>query len=156
MVARRLIVLVSSGLYTGYVPFASGTVASVLAVGLYLPVAALNVASPRFFFYALLIAALTGVGIWTSGLAERIHGVKDSHKIVIDEIVGYFYAMILLPTTWKTVLAAFLLFRAFDVLKPFPIRRSQRLPGGIGVMIDDILAGIYTCVLLHILRILVH
>jgi phosphatidylglycerophosphatase A len=152
MVARRLTILISSGFYTGYFPVASGTIATILAVGLYLLVAPLNTPSHDFFFYAVLLAGLTMIGVWASGLAERIHGEKDSHKIVIDEIVGYGYAMILLPTTWKTVLGAFLLFRVFDVLKPFPIRRLQRLPGGIGVMIDDILAGLYTCAILHLLR----
>jgi phosphatidylglycerophosphatase A len=152
MVARRVTILISSGFYTGYFPFASGTIATILAVGLYLFVAPLNVPSHYFIYYALLLAALTIIGVWVSDLAERIHGEKDSHKIVIDEIVGYGYAMILLPSTWKTVLGAFLVFRILDVLKPFPIGRLQRLPGGIGVMIDDILAGLYTCAILHLLR----
>jgi phosphatidylglycerophosphatase A len=96
------------------------------------------------------LAILTFIGIWSSGKAEAIFKEKDSHKIVIDEIVGYLYAMILVPTTLSMLIIAFFIFRIFDVLKPFPLRRLQRLHGGIGVMIDDILAGLYSCVLIHV------
>ncbi len=143
---------IATGCGTGYLPV-SGTVASVLAVFIYLGVARFN--SPEvglIFFYASFMAFVTGLSIWTATLAERWLGEHDPHRVVIDEIAGWFYAMFLLPTTFGYIVAAFVLFRIFDVWKPFPIRRSQALPGGVGITIDDVLAGIYTCILLQVYR----
>lgn len=155
---RHLIVLYTSGLYTGYIPFASGTFGTALAVALYWPMARLNRLPGEggtLWLYLLIVAALTGLAIWASDFAESIHKRKDPSEVVIDEIVGFFVAVILIPWHWGWMLAAFFVFRAFDVLKPWPIDNLQRLPGGLGIVIDDILAGVYTCVLLHLIRYLV-
>ena len=142
--------LIATGLGTGYFPV-SGTVASVLAVLLYLPFAGLNTTQNGYIFlYGALLMFLLALAIWSSGLASVWLGEKDPHKVVIDEIAGYFFAMTLLPTNIPFVIAAFFLFRFFDVVKPPPIKQSQDLPGGVGVTIDDILAGIATCILLHL------
>ncbi len=147
---RRLILLFSSGLLTGYIPFASGTFATLLAVPFFYLLVPLNVFSfPRVAGLAAILAALLGAAVWLSDAAERIYGEKDSHKIVIDEIAGFFVAMIFVPFLWPHIAAAFLVFRALDVLKPAPIRQSQRLPGGWGIVADDLLAGLYTCVMVH-------
>jgi len=149
---KKIIMLIATGLGTGYCPI-SGTVASALAVALYLTVAYLNtVRSVLFLFYIVIVICLTYLSILTGGCAAEWLGEKDPHKVVIDEIAGYFYAMFLLPTTPLYIGASFFLFRIFDVWKPFPIRRSQRLHGGLGITIDDILAGIYTCLLLHVIK----
>ena len=148
--SRRAVLLLSSGLLTGYIPFASGTFATLLALALFYPIRWLNVSSrPEVFWLAGIILATTALAIWSADVAERTYGEKDSHKIVIDEIVGFFVSMVFVPFRWKEVAAAFVVFRALDVLKPTPIRQSQRLPGGWGVVADDLLAGIYTCVIVH-------
>lgn len=153
---RPVAILIASVLYSGYCPVASGTVASGLALGVYLLIRPLNsLSGGNIYFYLALLAGLTGIGIWTATYAELYFNEKDSHKIVIDEFAGFFYAMLLLPPTAFNLVGGFLIFRLLDVAKPFPIHRSQRLPGGIGVMCDDVLAGLYTCGILHLISALV-
>ena len=98
---------------------------------------------------SLIAIAVIALAVWAADRAEPIYGEKDSGKIVIDEIAGFFVTMTLLPVGWMWIAAGFFVFRAFDVLKPWPIDRSQKLPGGVGVVIDDVLAGVYSCALLH-------
>ena len=97
--------------------------------------------------------ALYVVGVWTSTLAEPIYGTKDNGRIVIDEVVGYLVTMLLVPSrSWVWLALGFVAFRAFDVIKPPPARSLQLLKGGQGVMIDDLVAGVYACASLHVLR----
>ena len=130
----------------GYSPLAPGTVGSFVALlGLWL--------IP--FTRAALIAAVvvvTLVGIWAGSRVERVFGVKDPGIIVIDEVAGMFVSVLLLPRTLPVLISAFLLFRLFDVWKPFPAGRSQELGGGLGVMLDDLIAGAYALALLMIAR----
>ncbi len=155
-IMRQVTILIASVLYSGYCPVASGTVASGLALGVYLLIWPLNsLTGGNVYFYLALVTALTSIGILTASYAEVHFNEKDSHKIVIDEFAGFFYAMLLLPPTTLNLLGGFLLFRLLDIVKPFPIGRSQRLPGGIGVMCDDILAGLFTCGIMHLLSVLV-
>ena len=98
----------------------------------------------------LQIAVLFFAGIWAATLVEKDWG-HDSNKVVIDEWMGMCVALFLVPVTWTTIIAAFILFRLFDILKPFFIRRAERFKGGWGVMLDDLLAGIYSNVILHLL-----
>jgi phosphatidylglycerophosphatase A len=152
---RQLILLISSTLYVGYIPWASGTFATALAIVFYLPSARFNVlpiVHPDIWIYLAITAAIIIGGTWAADRAEKIHNEKDSHKIVIDEVAGYFVTMILLPTTWFWIFAGFFAFRFFDVWKPGPIRRLQFLKGGTGVMIDDVLAGAMACAVLHAIR----
>ena len=102
---------------------------------------------------SLLILLIFFLGVYLSGKLERIWG-KDANRIVIDEICGIFISLFLLPFCLRLGLSGFLLFRVFDIVKPPPIRRSQALAGGWGVMIDDLLAGIYTNIALRIVIIL--
>ena len=151
---KKIVMIIATGLGTGYFPV-SGTVASVLAILIYLPFSRFNVLNNGLYlFYILFTLLITGLSIWTAHHAEKWLGEKDPHKVVIDEIAGYFFAMFLLPTTPLYLFTSFALFRFFDVLKPFPIRRSQNLAGGLGITIDDVLAGIYTCILIHLARLL--
>ena len=125
----------------GYAPVASGTVGSlvtVVAVWL-LPL------TPARIGVALVVVVL--VGMWAGSRVERVLGRKDPGIIVIDEVAGMLLSVILLPRTIPVLVTAFLLFRLFDVWKPFPARESQALTGGMGVMVDDLIAGTYTLVL---------
>jgi phosphatidylglycerophosphatase A len=95
------------------------------------------------WFLVVVIAA----GLWAGGRVERILGQKDPGIIVVDEVAGMTLSVVLLPRTVSVLLVAFVLFRIFDVWKPFPARESQALTGGLGVMIDDLIAGAYALIL---------
>jgi phosphatidylglycerophosphatase A len=126
----------------GYAPVASGTVGSfvtVVAIWL-LPLTPLRIA------VALVVVIL--VGIWAGSRVERVLGKKDPGVIVIDEVAGMLLSVILLPRTIPVLITAFLLFRLFDIWKPFPARESQALTGGVGVMVDDLIAGFYALILI--------
>jgi phosphatidylglycerophosphatase A len=128
----------------GYLTKVSGTVGSVIAlVILWLlpPVAGwwLWVGLPVLFL----------IGVWASTRAETYLG-HDANSILIDEIVGQWLTLAFIPKTLLIWIIGFFLFRGFDVLKPFPVNRSQRLPGGWGIMVDDVLAGIYALVVIRI------
>jgi phosphatidylglycerophosphatase A len=85
---------------------------------------------------------VTAVAVWAAGLGDRIWG-HDAKRIVIDEAAGMAVTLCLQPAGWPTAVLAFLAFRFFDVWKPFPARRAERLPGGVGVVLDDVIAGLY-------------
>jgi phosphatidylglycerophosphatase A len=95
---------------------------------------------------------VTLVGIWAAHRAEGLLGAKDPHAIVIDEVAGMILSVLAFPLTVPVLVVGFLLFRVFDVVKPFPARRSERLPGGLGVMADDLVAGLYALIGLALLR----
>ena len=126
----------------GYAPVASGTVGSfvtVVAIWL-LPLTPLRI--------AIALVVVTLIGIWSGSRVERLLGKKDPGVIVIDEVAGMLLSVILLqPRSLAVLVTAFLLFRLFDIWKPFPARESQALTGGMGVMVDDLIAGLYTLVL---------
>ena len=94
------------------------------------------------------LAAVVGGGIWASHRVEEVLGRKDPGVIVIDEVAGMMVAVLLLPRTPGVLLCAFLLFRLFDIWKPFPAREAQALRGGLGVVVDDLIAGVYALVLI--------
>jgi len=146
---KILIKIIASGLGTGYSPLASGTAGSLLALILYW-----FVFPHSTIFLGLVLIPVFIISIPVSTAAEKIYGKKDDSRIVIDEIVGYWVSVIFLPYSIKAALIAFFLFRIFDVIKPFYIRRSQNLPGGWGVVLDDVFAGILTNLILQIFKIL--
>lgn len=94
--------------------------------------------------------AITLLGIPPSTVVARESGRKDPGFVVIDEVAGQLIALIGVPLDWKYLLAGFILFRSFDIVKPFPLRRLERLPEGTGIMVDDVGAGLYALVLLQI------
>lgn len=136
--------LIATVFCIGYIPVASGTMGSIAALFLY------------YFIgdnLALLTAAIilcAALGFLTAGKVERFFGGKDSGKIVIDEFVGMLISLYLLPWNMGYMIAAFLLFRFFDIVKPWPIRAIERMDGSSGVMLDDIAAGVYTNLILQI------
>jgi phosphatidylglycerophosphatase A len=101
---------------------------------------------------ALFVVLVTIVGTWAADRAEPLLGEKDPGAIVIDEVAGMALSVLVFPLTPAVLIAGFLLFRVFDVVKPAPARQSQNLPGGVGVMIDDLIAGAYTILVLVIAR----
>ena len=121
----------------GYVPFAPGTFGS--AVGLV--IWALLPASPLLHAAAILI--LFAVGTWSATTVERYFGGTDPGPVVIDEVMGMLLTLFMQPVGWIGAIGGFFLFRAFDVLKPYPADRLEQLPGGFGVMTDDAMAGLY-------------
>ena len=138
-----LIKLIASGLGTGYFPIAPGTAGSALAVGVALclrpwwnPAGALALCCGCFL-----------AGVYFTSRAEKFWG-HDSGKMVIDEIAGMFLSLAFIPLNWTNLVAAFLIFRLLDIIKPPPARQLERLRAGWGVMADDIVAGAYTAVLM--------
>ncbi|MBT5483086.1 MAG: phosphatidylglycerophosphatase A [Gammaproteobacteria bacterium] len=139
------------GFGAGLAPKAPGTMGTLVAVPLFLLLAYL----PVYVYLALITAAFL-VGIYLCGRTASDLGVHDHGGIVWDEFVGYWITMILVPVTWYWVLAGFVLFRVFDILKPFPIGwLDKKVGGGLGIMIDDVLAGVYALICLQVLVYLV-
>jgi phosphatidylglycerophosphatase A len=128
----------------GFAPVAPGTAGAAVGVLLHLPLAALGP-----WLYALGAVGLLSLGIRAAGAAERFYARKDDGRIVIDEVVGQLVALapLALPgvrTSWLAVVTGFVAFRVFDVWKPGVARRAERLGGGAGVMLDDVVAGLFT------------
>ena len=137
---RRLIHFFASGFGAGRAPVAPGTFGTLVAVPIYL----LLTTAVGTYLYALVVLALFGFGVWLCRETERDLGTHDAPQIVWDEIVGYLVTMWLAPRGWGWVVLGFFLFRLFDIWKPFPIRAlERRIPGGFGIMFDDVLAGLY-------------
>ena len=131
-------------LFIGYIPFASGTFATAFTVLPYL------LLRGNMLLYLAVTVFLFFAGVFASTEAEQLLGKKDPHKVVIDEFVGYLVTMAFIPFGIPYIIAGFFFFRLFDIWKPYPIRGLQALPGGWGIMIDDVLAGVYANVLLQI------
>jgi phosphatidylglycerophosphatase A len=138
--------LISTSLGIGYIGKGAGTVAAVACcICWYLAWAGGYQLIPSL----LITAGIVVIGIWSANMVEAIWG-KDHGRVVIDEVAGMCISLLFLPVTWQYVLAALVLFRFFDIAKPLFIRRLEALPGGWGVMFDDILAGIYANLLLQV------
>ncbi len=141
----RLRLLLATGLGAGYGPIAPGTWGSLLGV-------ALHVALVKAGGWPAAIAGTalaSALGMWSAGAAARRLGASDPGPVVIDEIAGQLLTLLFLPLTPATLLAGFLVFRALDVVKPFPARRLEALPGASGIMADDLVAGVYANLLVR-------
>ena len=129
---------IATALGAGYAPKAPGTAGSAVGLLLWL-------ALPHVLWMQLLAVAIVSIaGIWSGSVAERHFGKSDPGQVVVDEVAGMMVTCILNPLPGPgSMLAAFVLFRAADIVKPFPVNRLERLPGGLGIMADDLAAGIY-------------
>ena len=144
-IREKCVVLLATGFYVGYIPIASGTFGTLVGIPLCYFLSMLGRLEGMLF-----IVVFAGAAVWISGGAEKVFKKKDSGLIVIDEMAGLLITLFLIPWTAKSVVAGFFLFRLIDIAKPFPIRRlEEKLPGGWGVVGDDILAGIYANVVLR-------
>ncbi len=141
-----IVKLLATGLYTGYSPYAPGTAGTLLAMLLYLilPV------SHAFYWFILIVLVVGGTVL--SSKAEKIFGKKDSSHIVIDEICGYFITMAFLPKSLPLMILGFAIFRFLDIVKMPFISRLEDVKGGLGIMLDDIVAGMIGSVILHLIN----
>ncbi len=131
----------------GLAPVAPGTFGTLVGIPFFLLMAGLPLP-----YYLLLTAALFAVGVWICDRSATALGVHDHPGIVWDEIVGYLVTMIAAPLQWQWLLVGFVLFRFFDIVKPWPIRwLDRRVGGGFGIMVDDLLAGIFGLVVMQLL-----
>ncbi len=139
--------LLAFGFGAGLSPRAPGTVGTVVAIPLYLLLSQFSL-----IIYYILLIILIIIGIYVAGKSARMLGVHDHGGIVIDEICGYLLTMALAPVSWFTIILGFILFRLFDIWKPWPIRLlDQRIHGGTGIIIDDLMAGIYALLSLQLM-----
>ena len=144
---QKVVLFFSTGFYSGYIPFAPGTFGTVTAL-------------PLCYFLsmcsrgcgAVVIVAVIALAVWLANSSEKLLGRKDPGCIVIDEIAGMLVTLAGLPFTFFTAATGFVLFRILDIFKPFPIRMlERRVPGGAGIVIDDIVAGIIGNIALRII-----
>ena len=155
----------------GYLPLAPGTWGSLVGIGVFALVrgAAMKLmfdaaAGGNFnllqVYYGVLAVELVAIimitlaGIWAASRTEKLSGRKDPGKVVIDEVAGQFIALMpvpyLLGTAWWSAILAFVLFRFFDIVKPYPARRLESLESGLGIMADDIVAGVYAAIVVAV------
>lgn len=137
----------AAGLGAGLAPRAPGTAGTLVAIPLWWLLSGLPLAA-----YAAVVVVLFALGVPLCTRAGRAFGAADHPAIVWDEIVGFLVTLFALPASWLAAVAGFLLFRAFDIAKPFPVAAAERLPRGLGVMADDLLAGAYACAVLHLVQ----
>ena len=148
---RRLAVFLATCGYIGYAPVAPGTFGSAAGLAIF----ALLRASGSTFVEIAAIAAIYAVGIWSASETERYFDRTDPGPIVLDEVLGMLITLALLPVNTAGAIVGFLLFRALDVVKPWPSRQFEQLHGGLGVMSDDAMAAVYGNVIMRILLALV-
>lgn len=151
--------LIATSFGAGYWPWGPGTAGAVIGLVLWLPLALTGHVTGTFLATLGLIVVFTLLGIWSAGIAEGFWG-PDPSKVVMDETVGQWISMLPLSvfaatphplasgTFWLWVIVSLILFRFFDIVKPLGVRKMEDLPGGTGIMADDILAGIYSAVIL--------
>jgi phosphatidylglycerophosphatase A len=128
-----------------------GTWGSALAVLTWFLIS--QVISPELQRGALILLSLAviAVGIPAATKVASAYGNKDPQNVIIDEVAGQWITLIAVPVAWKSLLVGFILFRGFDIFKPPPIRRIETLPGGFGIVLDDVAAGIYASIVMHLL-----
>jgi phosphatidylglycerophosphatase A len=145
---QKLVILVASAGYIGYIPVASGTFGSLVGVPLFFAFDGLRQVSASVYVLMFTVAVLAAC--WIAGSAEKLFDEHDSHKIVIDEVVGHLAATLFLAPTWSHAIAAFFVFRVLDVVKPFPASYiDANFSGGYGVTLDDVVSGLYSNLVLR-------
>ena len=145
---RTAVHWIAFGAGAGLAPRAPGTAGTAVAVPIYLAIGAQPLA-----VHALVVAVVVGAGIWVCGRTARDLGVHDHPGIVLDEIAGFLVTMTALPFEWPWIVAGFVAFRILDIVKPWPISLAdRRVGGGLGIMLDDVLAGALACAALHAVR----
>ena len=140
----KVVKLLSTWFHVGDIPGAPGTMASAVGVLMVL------ILHPNMFFYVLTFAIVTVLGFGVSGKMEKILDRKDPSCVVIDEVAGVMLAFFLLPLTPAAIVTAFFLFRAFDMFKIIPVNLFEKLEGSKGIMLDDLIAGAYTNIVMQI------
>ena len=137
--------IIGSGLFTGYIPVASGTFGSLIAIFIYW--------IPGFEKLHIILPAIVILfiyGVYVSSKFEKVYG-KDPSQCTVDEVVGTWISLIAIPKSILLTLTSFFIWRALDIIKPFPARSSEKIPGGWGIMVDDIIAGFYSLIIIHLI-----
>jgi phosphatidylglycerophosphatase A len=144
MIPRKIAYVLGTGLGSGYVPYAPGTAGSAAAwlVFYLLPL--------NDYVYLVLCILVFTAGLWSSALVEKEEGIKDPAKVVIDEWVGQWLALLFLPRIPLIMFVDFVLFRIMDISKPYPAGKSQNIRGGLGIMLDDVIAAVYSNIIMHL------
>jgi len=140
----KLTRLFSTFFYVGDIPIAPGSMASIVGVFIYI------IFHKAIILYCILLGAIAVVGFKVSGPMEKLMKEKDPSCVVIDEVCGVMIAFLFLPLKWPVMITAFFLFRAFDMFKLYPVNKFEDLEGGVGIMMDDVVAGIYTNIVMQI------
>jgi phosphatidylglycerophosphatase A len=148
MIKQKIIHFFAAGFNAGLLPWAPGTLGTLVAIPFYLLLQNISLT-----FYAILLILAFIIGVWLCDKAAKISGITDDPAIVWDEMVGFWLTMFAVPFSFWNVLLGFLLFRLFDIWKPWPIRFiDANLSGGLGIMLDDVLAGIYANICLQVIQ----
>jgi phosphatidylglycerophosphatase A len=143
---RTVVVAIASGLGLGFVPKAPGTAGTLLGIPWFIAMA-----GQPWWLYLVSLAALVALSSWAASAAAAIWQEEDCQKIVVDEVAGYATTMFLAPLAWQYVLAGFVYFRVFDIVKPWPASYFDRHShSGFGVTMDDVAAGVYACGAMHL------
>ena len=142
---KPLALFIATCAYVGHVPVAPGTFGSAAGLVLLWAVRVLGSSALEIAVVSVLLV----LGVWSATITERISGRIDPGIVVIDEVVGMIVTMVFIPASAFSIVAGFLVFRALDILKPWPARRLERLPGGAGIMADDVMAAVYGNVAMH-------
>jgi len=138
--------LIATFFYVGLIPIGPGTFGTLAAIPLFYVLSF----TPLYLYLAITVVIIL-ISVQASTVAEEIFGKTDPGQVVADEVCGYLITMILVPVTLSNIFLGFLLFRFFDIAKPYPVRKFEKLPGGWGIVMDDVMAGVYSCITLHIL-----
>lgn len=141
--------IIATGFGAGYFPYGPGTMGAILAMAIYIGLSFTLSYSSLFIVLLALIVVFTVLGVWSGTVSEKYWG-EDPSRVVVDEMVGQWIVMTAIPQSlgWKYMLASLILFRFFDIVKPLGVRKMEQLGGGLGIMADDILAGIYGAMVL--------
>ena len=137
--------MLGSGFFTGYIPIVPGTFGSLAGLLIYI--------IPGFEDPVVIIPAIivfTAYGIYVGNKFDKIYG-KDPHQCTIDEVVGMWISLLFLPKRIAVSILAFIVWRVFDIIKPFPAKNLEKLEGGLGIMIDDVVAGFYALIVMQVL-----
>ncbi len=145
-IARSPLAWLATGFGAGFSPVAPGTAGTLVGLVLLWP---LGLLPPAALWVALTLVFF--LGTWGADLVARREGRKDPGLVVVDEVVGMWISLLLVPLSWLTIVLAFFLFRLMDVVKPFPARQFESLRGGWGIMMDDVMAGVYANLALRLL-----
>ncbi len=141
----KILEFLATGFFIGKIGYFGGTIGSLLAL-------------PLIFFvrenvqFAVVFLILLTLGVISADFVEKKRGEKDPKEVVIDEVIGFFVSTFNLEPKFKEILLAFVIFRFFDILKPFPIRKVEKLRGGFAIVLDDVIAGIYTALVLFFIK----
>ena len=150
MKPNKILVLLGTSLFTGYIPIAPGTFGSLLAIPL------IVLLSKNTNIYLLVAIIISTIGVISATHLGKAWKKKDDQRITIDEFAGMMVTLLFIKTTWWILIIGFILFRFFDIVKPLFIRSVERAPGGFGVMLDDIVSGIFANLCLRLILLIVH